>query len=84
MKITSNKYSDETVSGIRLKKAIESSLKVLGSGGLHIVFHDLESHAILLESDKLCSLKDVCKLLNDLFGGEIAGLMMERLYNELH
>jgi hypothetical protein len=77
------KYQDLVVDGVVLKHAIQRGLAILGPTGLIVLFQDLERHGILLKSEKVCSLKDVCKAIHDLFGGELAGLMMERIYKEL-
>lgn len=77
------KYQDQLVDGATLKHSIYHSLAILSDAGLNVLFQDLEKHGILLESGKICSLKDVCKAIHDLFGGELAGLMMERIYKEL-
>lgn len=77
------KYQDQLVDGATLKHAIYRSLAILSDAGLAVLFQDFEKHGILLESGKVCSLKDVCKAIHDLFGGELAGLMMERIYKEL-
>lgn len=77
------RYHDHLVDGIALKRAMEEALEVIGPPGLHHLFEDLERHGIAFEKGKICSLKDVCKIMNDLFGGEASGLLMERIYDKL-
>jgi hypothetical protein len=69
--------------GAALRKVMEKSLAVIGLSALHTLFLDLQMHGILLEGGKRYSLKDVCKILNALFGAESSALMMERIYKEL-
>lgn len=77
------KYQDQLVDGTALRHAIQRGLAILSAAGLIVIFQHLEKHGILLESGKECSLKDVCMAVNDLFGGELSGLVMERIYKEL-
>ena len=72
MKVPKGDYKDELVDGAVLKKAIESALGMIGVSGLRILFYDFEARGILLEPDRICSLKEVCGALNEIFGGRIS------------
>jgi hypothetical protein len=63
-----------------LREAFESSLDILGDAGKVTLVHDLEAHgSYSRENDRYLSLWRIGEGLRNLFGQEVAELIMERV-----
>ena len=74
-----------TVSATKLRRAIEKSLAILGTGTIQAITEDLGRHGIDLDSQTASySLRDVEEKLNIIFGKEIGTMMFDRIRKQLN
>ena len=73
------------VSAIKLRRVIEKSLAVLGTGTIQAITEDLGRHGIDLDSQTASySLREVEEKLNIIFGKEIGTMMFDRVRKQLN
>jgi hypothetical protein len=77
------KNASALIPGIRLKKAMENGLAIVGPAALQGIFDDLERRGVRLESDATCSVEQLDSILREIFGDDASKLMMMRIYREL-
>lgn len=68
---------------MRLKKAMEKGLEIIGPAALQGIFEDLERRGVRLESDVGCSTDQIDGILQEIFGQDASRLMMTRIYRHL-
>ena len=74
-----------TVSATKLRRAIEKSLAILGTGTIQAITEDLGRHGIDLDSQTASySLRVVEEKLNIIFGKEIGTMMFDRVRKQLN
>ena len=74
-----------TVSATKLRRAIEKSLAILGTGTIQAITEDLGRHGIDLDSQTaFYSLYEVEEKLNIIFGKEIGTMMFDRVRKQLN
>ena len=74
-----------TVSATKLRRAIEKSLAILGTGTIQAITEDLGRHGIDLDSQAASySLHEVEGKLNIIFGKEIGTMMFDRIRKQLN
>lgn len=69
---------------MRLKKAMEKGLEIIGPAALQGIFEDLERRGVRLESDVACSTDQIDGILREIFGDDASRLMMIRIYRQLN
>ena len=69
---------------MRLRKAMESGLGIIGPAALQGIFEDLERRGVRLESDAACSTDQINGILQEIFGEDASRLMMTRIYRQLN
>ena len=77
--------SSHAVSATKLRRVIEKSLAVLGTGTIQAITEELGRHGIDLDSQTaFYSLQAVEEKLNIIFGKEIGTMMFDRIRKQLN
>jgi len=71
------------IPGLRLRKAMEKGLEIIGPAALQGIFEDLERRGVRLESEAACSTDQINGILREIFGEDASRLMMTRIYRHL-
>ena len=69
---------------MRLRKAMEMGLEIIGPAALQGIFEDLERRGVRLESEAACSTDQINGILQEIFGEDASKLMMTRIYRQLN
>lgn len=77
------KNASALIPGLRLRKAMEKGLEIIGPAALQGIFEDLERRGVRMESDNACSTEQINAILREIFGEDASKLMMTRIYREL-
>jgi len=78
------KNAPSLIPGLRLRKAMEEGLGIIGPAALQGIFDDLERRGVRLESDAACSTDQINGILQEIFGEDASRLMMTRIYRQLN